>query len=762
MIKLKSSKSKYIILALILLIIALGIFRKCFNTTTIMIMTPNDLIVSEDGLEYYDDSHDSFEISDHSAVDNVIATQKMQLDKGKYQFLVSYVTDSEDNTCELRSINEMDDTGKKGVVYASSSLPSDKNGVILTADFPNDVTDVELVVNYQSGSLKIGQIHMQNMSKDFDALWFYLFAVASLLIVAYIYNKLKNVNDEDGLKIFALLLGLIIYMSFPLMNDFLIMGHDIEFHLGRIRGIYRALNSGSFPMWLNMFQSKTYGYASSIMYPQLFLYIPAGFMCFGMSLMNAYKIFYVLNNVASVFIAYVSFKRIFKDRNVGLIVTFGYNLGLYHLSNIYTRAAIGEFLAMTFMPLFAYAIYELYVGDYKNKWIYLTASITGILQSHVLSTYICVFFAAITFVILLPRIKSSFLQRLLEILKAAIISLLINLFFIVPFLSFYGEDFFVKTVGDDTIYSEAAYLSQIFAIFIRAPFLSQKLGTTKDEMPLSLGLVLFIGIVLSIIFIAKHYKEWIKSSSKSAVVKECIYYIVLSIISIYMCLWCFPWRIVEKIPVLNILCNIQFTWRMLSPATLFASLVLGCVIIFLRWIYPRPKVIYGIAILLITLNSLYYMENVREMDTAKNKVFASVLGTSDWLYSYADNTQSVLEDRGNIVTSSEEGTVITNFYKSQDVTSFDYALPKGVNEAVIDIPLYYYPKYMIYTDGKVSDADRSADGFVSTKVYENKGTIEVRYTVPAIWNMSYIISLIAVISCFVYIVSRYIRRQRAV
>lgn len=57
-----------------------------------MIMTPTDLIVSEDGLNFYDESHDSFEISDHAAVDSVIATHKMQLDKGKYQFLVSYVT----------------------------------------------------------------------------------------------------------------------------------------------------------------------------------------------------------------------------------------------------------------------------------------------------------------------------------------------------------------------------------------------------------------------------------------------------------------------------------------------------------------------------------------------------------------------------------------------------------------------------------------------------------------------------------------------
>ena len=42
---LKHQKSKRIIFFIILVAIALFLFRKCMNTTTIMIMTPNDLVV---------------------------------------------------------------------------------------------------------------------------------------------------------------------------------------------------------------------------------------------------------------------------------------------------------------------------------------------------------------------------------------------------------------------------------------------------------------------------------------------------------------------------------------------------------------------------------------------------------------------------------------------------------------------------------------------------------------------------------------------
>ncbi|MFQ9291063.1 MAG: hypothetical protein ACLR3O_01210 [Streptococcus sp.] len=68
------------------------------------------------------------------------------------------------------------------------------------------------------------------------------------------------------------------------------------------------------------------------------------------------------------------------------------------MHNSYYRAAVGETLAMIFLPLVFVGVRLITFGDYKKWWI-LTLGMLGLVYSHVLSVLLAsvgIFFAVAT------------------------------------------------------------------------------------------------------------------------------------------------------------------------------------------------------------------------------------------------------------------------------------------------------------------------------------------------------------------------------
>lgn len=199
-------------------------------------------------------------------------------------------------------------------------------------------------------------------------------------------------------KNFILMAVFVIFVSYlPFMNNFLLWGHDIRFHLGRIEGLAEALSNGEIFGRINTVNE--YGYASGIMYPQLFLYIPAVLRLLGLPLMDTYKLFAFMINVATFVIAYISFKNVMRlsEKYIAMLAAAFYVLGLYRLSSLYLRAAIGEVLGMAFLPLLLWGMYELFIGK-ENRWWIAVIGWTCMLQSHILTTEIAMVFSVLFFI----------------------------------------------------------------------------------------------------------------------------------------------------------------------------------------------------------------------------------------------------------------------------------------------------------------------------------------------------------------------------
>lgn len=367
---------------------------------------------------------------------------------------------------------------------------------------------------------------------------------------------------ETQIFVFCVLLGVTVLSSYPLFYGMAGPGHDLNFHLYRIEGIKDGLLSGQFPVRLHPTHNNGYGYISSSVYPELFLYFPAFLRLLGASPVMAYHTFLVLVNGMTAWIMYVCAKGISRSRYAGLLASVLYTLSTWRIINLYHRAAIGEALAMMFFPVLLYGLYLLLAGDHRKWWV-LALGCSGIMQSHVISTV----FAILTILVTAAIYYREFLkkERFLGFVKAGALTLLLNLWYLAAFLTYYlGEDLSIKHTPENTeFYQNAIFLTELFNIFNTSFGHSQLLEQgLQGNMSLSLGVGVSGALVVCGVYFLLGKKE--EGSIRR-------FYGVMTGMGctlLFMASTLFPWRLLQRVPPVNAFCGtVQMPWRFLSLAS---------------------------------------------------------------------------------------------------------------------------------------------------------------------------------------------------
>lgn len=181
-------------------------------------------------------------------------------------------------------------------------------------------------------------------------------------------------------------------------------------------------------------------------------------------------------------------------------------------------------------------------------------------------------------------------------------------------------------------------------------------------------------------------------------------------------------------------------------ATLFLSILSG--ILAEKLIQRRPLYVRHILILFLSLtvlNSLYFMDSIREQDTYPVNLKIPLYEGTDAMY-LRQGVDADLSAFNNIVTSSEAETKITNYKKKQTTVCFHYQLPEKVDTAILDIPLYDYPGYVAVVNGQETKLSSDQDDRITLAVNKSEGDVEIRYEAPKYWNVSYIISFVELLT----------------
>ena len=349
---------------------------------------------------------------------------------------------------------------------------------------------------------------------------------------------------------------------------------DLQFHLSRIEGIKEGLRGGQFPVMMQSVWMHGKGYPVSIFYGDALLYFPALLRLLGVGVVTSYKIFVFVINILTALSAVVCFKKITKSAGASYIGALIYVTASYRMMDIYVRAAVGEYSAFIFFPIIALAMVNILTKDKDDKRIgrddlLLALGMTGLIESHLLSTVMTVFLLAVVCVLFAKR--TFRLRSLLTIGLAVVETIVLNLYFFVPFLDYYmNEPVYAGKGGDHTqaleIRSSGAYVSQFFDFF--GHIFGQNIEDASLRMQLTPGpaaLIALVACFIVVIVFRRKYKYFALG--------------FMAALTLVMSTNLFPWNSLEGYTHLfKILARVQFPWRYLAAAVFFISLVTAMLI----------------------------------------------------------------------------------------------------------------------------------------------------------------------------------------
>lgn len=288
----------------------------------------------------------------------------ISLPAGSYQIRLEYDTD----TNMLNGCSVQESTGAKGWLLANTVnlyAGLHETDFIIWLLRGNDTIQVYTNYNGTDGYLAVKGISVRE-TNDFRLMLLTVFTLVFILAdVIYIYRKQVQSEkvSEDNRKIVIALILMIILSSIPLMVNYVLAGDDLAYHLLRLEGLKDGLEAGQFPVRLYPKWLAGHGYADSVMYGNLLLYVPAVFRLLGLPLQTCYKLYVLLINAGTCLTAYYSYGRLFKNKYFGLLGSLLTLFAPYRLYCVYQRAAVGEYSAMMFLPLLCWGLYRVFSED---------------------------------------------------------------------------------------------------------------------------------------------------------------------------------------------------------------------------------------------------------------------------------------------------------------------------------------------------------------------------------------------------------------
>lgn len=559
-------------------------------------------------------------------------------------------------------------------------------------------------------------------------------------------NKIKDMQILKKLRFILVVLAISLFACHPYLNKILPYAHDLGYHLNRINEMCKQIILGNFPVLIHSEILNGLGYANSLFYPELFLYIPVAFIYFlKFDLIEAYKIFIVIITFFTFLSMYYTSMKIFKKKQIAWLSAILYTFSLYRLTDIYVRGALGEILTFIFLPLIIAGLYEV-IFDENKKWWIISIGLFGIANSHMLSFAITIPLILLICLINLDKIFKD-KKRLLNLLIAGIVAVIITIGFFGPLIEQKCNDkFFV----DGNSREDAQIIKDRATSIDLALSNRLKVGDGVNSNITDAALSEGIGIMLLILPVLIFFSKDISYKNN----RYCIQMFVIAVITYFMTTLLFPW---EKIQALSI---IQFPFRLDIIPTVFLSLVGAYA--FYNFVKNKNDmvVLITIVILLIASTQLDHLD-INVFDYQLEQFMAGVgreVGMGEYLpegIDLGDVELYNINDRENKIEFIRKGSELIFEYNNKDL------------DMQINVPFIYYKGYKAYieeTNGKVSKLSVSKNEHNAHVLISNneklEGRITVRYEMTTVQKICYSISFIALCILCIYIIISLIRNKK--
>ena len=542
------------------------------------------------------------------------------------------------------------------------------------------------------------------------------------------------------------MLALLFVTELPMTMNYIPKGYDLRFHYYRLYSIAEGLRDGLFPVKIQPEWFNGYGYATGIFYGDIFLYFPAVLYLIGFPMGTAYKVYVLLINMITIGNAYFCFRTMTKDKYVSLFGTVVYSSFLHRLVALYTRAALGAYTALAFLPLVILGIWAIYYGEeseYKRGWLYLAIGATGIIESHLLGTLMTILFIAIFIVISLRKTLQK--KTILALGKAAICCLLANLFFVVPFLDTYTN--MTLAVGDYKgnlpLYYNSAFLSQLFSTSFNAVAdVKEDLYGMYQDMPMSIGPVSGIVILTAAALLIYNISKGKKKNDTLIILLS------MTFLSLWMSTNLFPYMwLSEYCPFLyEGLKKFEFAWRFLAVASTCITLLYVVMMMKTYEMFDRRKVLTGGAVISV----LFCYQGADYLFQYDNLMIPF-----EYEYSFRDLSVRAIYDGAYLPQGTDYKNMMADIQVSDaEQVKATLTQRKGTSveimtenhlagEAYIELPILYYKGYQARSEEKSFFVSAGTNNRLRVSIPEGfSGMVSVAFREPWYWRSAEIVSLL--------------------
>lgn len=534
--------------------------------------------------------------------------------------------------------------------------------------------------------------------------------------------------------IFILLFMISIISIFPLIVRTNLWGHDSQFHVSLISDIAENISlTNPFPK-ITSNVANGIGYGTHLFYPPLPHYF-SGYLHLlmqnvGFSASDTLALTYFIISLLS---SYVIFKLSFtlsKKKSIALLSSIIFLLMPYRISNIITRSAFNEVFVFLFFSLILLSLENL-LNDKKFLTLFVIG-FTGMFLSHLpLSLFGCLF-------ILIWGLLH--IKKLLnkDKIKNILIGILLVSVMVLPYFSLLLS----QLINGNYLVFQKDYISSFDTIeYFKIPFISLfipvdpifksnpeffglELKTYDWEVMYFINTFVLISLALTILF--------------KKIKKNNIYYIILTIITIFMCTNISVWKCLPSVFWL-----LQFPWRLEVFLTIALSIISPLWISKFKNNIPKGKIV-NIFIIVLLLSSIPLIQSLsrytfvyEEFDynagMGHSKEYLPVTASENY---YNNIDSSKIKYNGYYTDYSNINYI--------DANTLTFNVTSEEKETIIEIPRLYYAGYKL-TDNKNRNIDFYENENGMIEFIANNGTFQLKYVGPLIYRLLVILRNIFII-----------------
>ncbi len=231
----------------------------------------------------------------------------------------------------------------------------------------------------------------------------------------------------------VILIGFLIAAVFciPFYNTSVFLGLDMTFHMSRFDGLLSALRDFQFPVAIYPEKNFGFGYASPLFYCDLFILPAAILYATKLPIILVYKIYVFAVAWFGACTSLYAMSKYTKHAWLALVGSLLFTFSSYHINDFFIRAALGEAIAFSILPLFMVVAKDYFV-ERKNNTLALALFFSALALSHLITFALC---AAVFALLMICYSGTLFRNKhLLSFIKAVFIGTALCAFFLFPLL----------------------------------------------------------------------------------------------------------------------------------------------------------------------------------------------------------------------------------------------------------------------------------------------------------------------------------------